>query len=766
MPVQPSPSLPDVVPAAPQPSAPRATTPHDAAAHAVAEEQRHLDAALARRVQLLDELDAQLAAPAEVDTGTGRPASEDVVDRSRRAGLRRRRSELALAGSGLVFGRVDTLDGATRHVGRVGIGAPDDDADPLVLDWRAPGARAFYTATAREPQGLARRRHVRTTGDRVTGVDDEPLDSTGAWGDGHDAAAGDGLVGEGALLAALSERRTGRMGTAVATLQAEQDAIVRAPADRTLVVQGGPGTGKTVVALHRVAYLLFTHPHLAARGVLLVGPSDRFLAYVAQVLPALGETAVVSATCDTLVPGVAPERDEKRDVAEIKGRALWQDVVTRYADSLVPAARALTVRVDGEPRTLDADRVARVLRAARAGGRSVLAARRRAVDLLLDALVDEAAARHAEMLERVEEGFEDVLGRLDAGLAAKDDRAPTTGARGGDVDGELTEDDLERLRADLVQDAVVVAVLDAWWPVVDPRTALTDLLGDAALLARLAPGLTPAEAARVVAEPAGLAPSDVPLLDALADALGTADASGTPGETGEQGEFLAHRAAARRDWVYGHVVVDEAQELSPMQWHMVARRCPTRSVTAVGDVDQTEAPHRHTDWADAVGPVFGERWRRADLTICYRTPREVMELVGPVLRAAGSRNAPPRAVRDAGVAPRDVVVTRTAAAAADPGARLAAAVSVEVAALGRRYDGGTVGVVVPRDRLDGLRATVGGVPVLTATQAKGLEWDAVVVVDPDGIAAEPRGWNGLYVAMTRCTQELVRVVVDAAPGTD
>src|SRR5690606_5739560 len=294
-----------------------------------------------------------------------------------------------------------------------------------------------------------------------------------------------------------------------------------------------------------------------------------------------------------------------------------------------------------------------------------LAARRRAVDLVLDALVDEAAARHAEMLDRVEEGFEDVLGTVDARLAAADDRAPTTGARGGDVDGELTDDDLDRMRDDLAHDPAVAAVLDAWWPVVDPRTALADLLGDAALLARhapgpsptqvrrvlaepagpaprdgslpaplagarrtpAAPGRSPPEVRRAIAEPAGLAPSDVSLLGALADALGTPDAPA------EQGEFLADRAASRRDWVYGHVVVDEAQELSPMQWHMVLRRCPTRSVTAVGDVDQTEAPHRHTDWADAVGPVLGERWDRADLTICYRTPREVMALVGPVLRA-------------------------------------------------------------------------------------------------------------------------------------
>lgn len=268
---------------------------------AIAQEQVALDVAMTRREAVMAELTARLSGPVE----------EASVAATAKRSTRTRLYELERADSGLVFGRLDALDGTVWHIGRVGVPAQDDLDDPLVLDWRAAAARPFYTATAVEPQGQARRRHIRTEDSRVVGVDDEVLYGTG---DGE-------LVGEGALLAALDERRTGRMGTAVATLQKEQDEIVRAPARGALVVQGGPGTGKTVVALHRVAYLLFAHPELARAGVLVLGPSERFLDYIGSVLPALGETAVVSATCPTLLPGVRPERRESRRLAEIKGRA-------------------------------------------------------------------------------------------------------------------------------------------------------------------------------------------------------------------------------------------------------------------------------------------------------------------------------------------------------------------------------------------------------------------------------------------------------------
>ncbi|MFE6967926.1 HelD family protein [Isoptericola sp. NPDC057653] len=725
----------------------------DPAARAVAEEQATLDAAWARRATVLDELEETLAA--------ARP--EDVAARVRVARLRARRSELRQADHGLVFGRVDGDDGSVRHLGRVGLPGATEDDDPLVVDWRAPVARPFYTATPVDPQGLRRRRHVRTDGRRVVGVDDEPLD--GSLDDS-------GLVGEGALLAALDERRTGRMGTAVATLQREQDDVVRADARTPLVVQGGPGTGKTVVALHRVAYLLFAHPHLAERGVLVLGPSMRFLDYIAQVLPALGETAVVSATCDTLVPGVRPTRAEDRDVAELKGRAAWLPALRRFVTSLEPADGPLALVLDGEEYLLPAAQLAAARRAA-AGAGSYHRARDRVVDRVHDLLTDAVADRQAELLARAEEGFEDVLGRLDAALARSDDRALHTGATGSDVDGVLSDADLDALRERVAADRGVAAALDAWWPRRVAADELTRLLGDADLLrAHAGPGtgsgLTDADVARVAAEPAGgaagWASSDVPLLDALAELLGSPADDGAgrddprasvdgrdDGTDDEDGVFVAGRAAARRDWTYGHVVVDEAQELSGMQWHMVVRRCPTRSVTAVGDIDQASSAHRQTDWGEAVGDALGDRWRRADLTICYRTPREVMELTGPVLRRAGSRNDPPRAVRSAPVAPWRRATTEDG---------LPALVADAVTGMAARYEGGTVGVVAPVARLAGLRAALpDGTPAMSATDAKGLEWDGAVVVDPDGIAAEPRGWNGLYVALTRCTQELGQVVV-------
>ena len=705
---------------------------------AIAEEQAFLEIAAARREELLESLSAELSGEAG-----------DALEAARRRMLRRQFDELRQAGAGLVFGRLDGLDGTVRRIGRVGIraaeenastnekaktddnerksGNGDGDAEPLVLDWRAPIARAFYTATAVDPQGLARRRHIRTGKGAVLGVDDEPLDGS----------ADSGLVGEGALLAALDQRRTGRMGTAIATLQREQDDIIRAGATGPLVVQGGPGTGKTVVALHRVAYLLFTHRRMAEQAVLVLGPSTRFLEYIAQVLPALGETAVVSATCDTLLPGVEVSRVESRDVAEIKGRALWRGALERHVASLLPRAGELRLRWAGEFHVLDAGTVTQALASA-VRGRPYHRARRVFAEQVHQLLAEAVAEQRATLLDEMEQGYEDILARFDRG--ARHDDGGGDGRSGSDVDGLLSDEEIDELRERIADDPAIARFLEAWWPAREPESLLRSLLADRTLLARFAPELTADEIETVAAEPGhGWASSDIPLLDAVADLLGD------DGEPRPQGESVADRARRERGWVYGHVVVDEAQELSEMQWRMVLRRCPSRSVTAVGDIDQTEAPHRHTTWAQAVGDAFGDRWTAAELTICYRTPREVMDLTAPILVAAGSTNTPPRAVRSSGIVPWQRVT--------GPDGMLGEAVSA-VQRMGQRWAGGTVGVVAPASRVGALAAALSGVPVVTATQAKGLEWDATLVVDPDGIAAEPRGWNGLYVAMTRCTREL------------
>ncbi|KUL23437.1 helicase [Actinoplanes awajinensis subsp. mycoplanecinus] len=736
----------------------------DAETDAIAEEQRFLDRAVARRDRLTEHLRDELEA-----------AVADELGVARQRMLRRQHEELVRARDGLVFGRLDALDGTVRHVGRVGLRDEDETADPLLLDWRAPAARPFYTATAIDPQGQARRRHVRTAGAVVTGVNDEPLDGAGDTG----------LVGEGALLAALDERRTGRMSTAIATLQREQDDIVRAEATGPLIVQGGPGTGKTVVALHRVAYLLVTHRQMAEQAVLVLGPSARFLEYIGQVLPALGETAVVSATCDTLVPGVVVGREEDRAVSEIKGRALWQAVFDRYVGAMVPRARHLRLRWAGEDYVIGGAVVTQIVASA-TQGRSYHRARAVFAEQLHLVLAEAVAEQREAMLAAMEEGFEDILARVDRGLPGGH-----VGASASDVDGLLSEEEIEELRERIAEDAAIARFVEFWWPTREPAAALRELLSDPAALRRFAPELSPEEIAQVVAdrapvaadeaqvvadqalvvadkgpapraaagtsteaagqaadaddprgtgEPRPWAAGDIPLLDALADLLGE---SGP--ETPPPGGSVAEHARRQRGWVYGHVVVDEAQELSEMQWQMVLRRCPTRSITAVGDIDQAEASHRHTSWAQAVQATLGERWTAAELTICYRTPREVMALTGPVLERAGSHNTPPRAVRSAGIEPWELTVT--------PQTLLENA-EQSVAALRQRWAGGTVGVVAPVSRVGALRVALPDVPVLTATQAKGLEWDATLVVDPQGIAAEPRGWNGLYVALTRCTQEL------------
>lgn len=698
---------------------------HDASANetAISQEQSILDEAFGRRDELLGRLDADLAIPAE-----------DAVHHARMRMMIQRRSELRHAEQGLIFGRLDALDQTVRHLGRVGIpGADGDDDEPLVIDWRASAARAFYTATAVDPQGQARRRHIRTRGREVLSVDDEPLDGSMA----------SDLVGEGALLAALDERRTGRMGTAAATLQREQDDVVRADARGPLVVQGGPGTGKTVVALHRVAYLLFTHARLAAQGVLVLGPSTRFLEYIGQVLPALGETAIVSATCETLVPGIAVERDEPRELAEIKGRALWQRALSEYAASLAPQPTRLELVWEGERYAIDEHRIANALASARSG-RSYHAARSAFIELVQHLLTDAIVERGEQTLAQMEEGLEELLTTFDAGLAREDDRGVADGVRGAEADGMLSEEDIEHLRDRIADDEALTELLAQWWPVLDVKNTLRRLLDDDAMLRRWVPELTAAERDAITGEPGGWASSDIPLIDALADLLGDSEAGG------EQGEFLADRAAAQRDWVYGHVVIDEAQELSEMQWQMVMRRCPSRSITAVGDIDQAEAPHRHTTWDQAVGAAFGANWTEARLTICYRTPLEVMALTEPVLRRAGSGNRPPRAVRASGIEPWERDVDES---------ELHAEVARLSDELSERWTGGTIGVISPQHRIPELQQALPGLSVLSATDAKGLEWDATLLVDAAGIAAEPRGWNGLYVALTRCTQELGRVHV-------
>jgi DNA helicase IV len=680
--------------------------------------------------------------------------------------------------NGLCFGRLDGDDGARHYIGRIGIFDTSGDYDPLLMDWRAPAARPFYLATAANPQGVRRRRHLRTRQRKVTGLNDEVLDIDTAAPGAHEE-----LTGEASLLAALNAGRTGRMRDIVETIQAEQDQIIRAELPGVMVVQGGPGTGKTAVALHRAAYLLYTHRReLSSRGVLLVGPNATFLRYISQVLPTLAETGVLLRTQADLFPGVTARRTESAEAAALKGRAVLTEVLAAAVqDRQWVPDEPLEIEVEREALTLHPETVRVARDRVRRTGRPHNLARALFDVEIVHALADQVAERIGA----------DPLG------------------------GEnlLEEADRAEIRRELREESEVQATLDRLWPVLTPQRLLADLYADPQRIATAAPMLSEAEQALLHREPGGWTPADVPLLDEAAELLGEDEraaaarrdrirrmereyaegvleiARGSRSidveDEADGGEILgvtdlidadrllerqeeadrlttAQRAAADRTWAFGHVIVDEAQELSPMAWRLLMRRCPSRSMTIVGDVAQTGALTGTPSWADALAPYVAQRWRLTELTVSYRTPAEIMAVAADVLAEIDPALRPPRSVRESGVAPWDRAV---------PGDRLAAEL---VAAAGREAAGlteGRLGVIVPAGRVDELggaltaalpEAAVGEHPelesrvvVLTVAQAKGLEFDSVLVVDPERIVAEsPRGRSDLYVALTRATQRL------------
>ncbi|MET8910415.1 AAA family ATPase [Micromonospora sp. NPDC004551] len=681
--------------------------------------------------------------------------------------------------SGLCFGRLDGDDDSCRYIGRIGIFDTSGDYDPLLIDWRAPAARAFYLATAANPQGVRRRRHLRTRERKVTGLNDEVLDIAAASPTAHEE-----VTGEASLLAALNAGRTGRMRDIVETIQAEQDRIIRADLPGVMVVQGGPGTGKTAVALHRAAYLLYTHrQQLSSRGVLLVGPNATFLRYISQVLPALAETGVLLRTQADLFPGVHARRTEPAETAALKGRAVLAEVLANAVRDRqwVPDEPLEIELPQREILTLDPETVRQARDRVRRTDRPHNLARALFDIEIVHALADQVAERIGA----------DPLG------------------------GEnlLSEADRAEIRRELRDEPELRAALDELWPVLTPQRLLADLFESPERIAAAAPMLTDAERAALHREPGGWTPADVPLLDEAAELLGEDQRAAAARreriralereyaegvleiwrgsrsidveDEADGGEILgvtdlidadrlserqeetdnlttAQRAAADRTWAFGHVIVDEAQELSPMAWRLLMRRCPSRSMTIVGDVAQTGALAGTPSWQEALAPYVAERWRLEELTVSYRTPAEIMAVAAEVLAEIDPALRPPRSVRASGVPPWD----RTVAADRLAG-ELVGATAREAAGLAD----GRLGVIVPAGRVDELgtavvaalpEATVGEQPelanrvvVLTTEQAKGLEFDSVLVVDPDRIVAEsPRGHSDLYVALTRATQRL------------
>ena len=680
----------------------------------------------------------------------------------------RRLAQLSGVERGLCFGRIDDAGGATYYVGRIGL--RDERGELALIDWRAPAARPFYTATPSDPAHLVRRRHLHTRDRKVTGIDDEVFDL-----ERMSEADRRTLVGEAALMAALRRGRTGRMGDVVATIQTEQDRVIRSGLSGALVVQGGPGTGKTVAALHRAAYLLYAHRStLERRGVLVVGPNSLFLRYIGQVLPSLGETDVVLSTTGELYPGVRATAADDPATAVIKGDLRMVEVIRNAVrDRQRVPAGDLEVTIEDLTVRLPHDTCVRARDRARALRKPHNVARKLFVTDMLTALVRAEAA---------------LLGR------------------------PLETEDLPYLREGLWEQDLVREALEGLWPLLTPERLISGLLSDPVALRSAATGkgrLTAAQQETLLRPPGSpWTIGDVPLLDEAAELLGVddgpararkrrADAQRRAEERYAQGVLevtglwetgligpgalaerysgpgpaatTAERAAEDRTWAYGHVIVDEAQELSAMAWRTVMRRVPTRSLTVVGDIAQRGSAAGARSWGQMLDRHLKGRWREERLTINYRTPAEIMDLASEVLKTVAPDQEPPESVRHGELPPRAVRTT-----AAELPESLAHVVETELAEIGE----GRLAVVTPDARHGEINALVAQAPptvnsatldapvaVLTVGQCKGLEFDAVVVVAPGEILGQsPMGGHDLYVAITRATRRLTILYEGSLPA--
>ena len=629
-----------------------------------------------------------------------------------------RLGRLDMGDAALIFGRIDQeaeAGGGRFYIGRVGVW--DVDQDPVVVDWRAPVAEAFYRATGPVPMGLERRRHLVSRGRVVVGIEDELFGDPERFRDGD----GNRLKGEGALIAALETARTGRLGDIIGTIQAEQDDIIRAPLSGVHAVQGGPGTGKTVVALHRAAYLLYTHRFpLEGQGVLVVGPNRLFLAYIEQVLPSLGEAGVQMATLGDVVGGVrVDDRREQAEVGRLKGDLRMVRFVSKAVRTRQRPMRAdLRIGHGLQWLVLPVEKSQRIVDQARRRYRTHNAARKFVEAEFYEALV--ASGR-------------------------------------GDLDPEALR---ERLRGELS----VREALEWMWPVLTPAQLLNDLLGSRALIRSADPSLTTEQVDALyrerVTQPDDLlwTASDAPLLDEARAVLGA-----RPGRREED--------TVR---TYGHIVIDEVQDLSPMDLRMLDRRSLNGSMTVVGDIAQATGAWAHDDWEGILRHLPNRRPPvRHELTVGYRIPGPLMDVAARVLAVAAPDLAPPWSVRGDGDPPRFVALTGEQAEKLDGlaevvrseleavGAGNLAVVTTDSQAADVEDALERAGIAYGRPTRQGLDAQVAVVPV---GLVKGLEVDGAVVVEPARMVRErAQGLRALYVALTRATRRVAIVHAEPLP---
>ena len=735
--------------------------------------------AVSRAYDRLDALRAQVRA--RLDTVRAAGSHGSPTQRTERDSFATmyedRLTQLRAVEDRLVFGRLDNAKGEHRYIGRLGLS--DERHEPILTDWRAEAARPFYEATPSSHGDIVMRRHITLNFREVVGVEDEVLDVHSDQV-GQASSAGT-LTGEGALLASLNAKRTGKMTDIVATIQAEQDRIIRADLNQAVVVQGGPGTGKTAVALHRAAYLLYTHRRALERsGVLVIGPSSTFLHYIDQVLPSMGETGVVSRTIADLIPGVIATGHDDPRAAKLKGerrmaKAIANAVAARERiPSELPTIRingftCPMLRVDLEQAITDAKRTRQPHNKAR--------------ESFVHSMLIVMRNRYVEQLDYTPEQAE-------------------------------LNDVMQQLR---MNDALRKTLNLAWLPMTG--TWLVDqLFAKPDQLRRFAPWLEERDI-RTLTRPKGspFTISDVPLLDEAMELLGpdpkavarqkALDAKRAEEEqfvqdtlaqagigsgiitsqmlvdniNGMDAELTAQRAGADREWTYGHVVVDEAQELTAMDWRMLIRRCPSRSFTIVGDVAQTSALGGTRSWRRMMDPLFGpHNWSLNELTINYRNPKEVSQLACDFASAEGLYISTVNAVRGVADSVRRLTLTDESL--------LADAVAHQAIDLVRAHVGadgtGRVAIIAPDALLASLRARVYAelrqtlapkeferlssqsswdeqVTICSTRTVKGLEYDAVMVVQPGRIEEDAPSRivaaSDLYVAMTRPTQRLLIV---------
>ena len=630
-------------------------------------------------------------------------------------------NDLDIGDSALVFGRIDrTPDGGgdpeSFHIGRLAV--PDKDNNQLVVDWRAQIAEAFYRATGRDPMQLVRRRHFLVDSRRLRAIEDE-LFGENRLGIGKDDGLDEPkLRGHSTLLATLRKGRSGQLGDIVATIQAEQDVIIRAPNKGVLVVQGGPGTGKTVVALHRAAYLLYTHQFpLAAQGVLVVGPNRVFLRYIERVLPSLGESGVREVVLADLVKEVRFGVVDTPLARRVKGDLRMVDLLKRAI-----AQRQRTISTDfelpfgGSVLRVRPKDVVRVVREAR-----------------------KRSKRHNELCRAVEGELVSML-------------MPSM------RDQEYT---LATARARLREFEQFRALMFTIWPSLAPQELLHDLFGSKALLRSAGRDLFTDDEIASLYRPraeslaqARFSDADAALLDEARHLLGPKPRKGGALEEADEIE------------TYGHIIVDEVQDLTPMQLRMVGRRSLNGAMTVVGDIAQATGPFAPSDWRDVLSLLPKNRDAKvAELSVGYRIPRQIMEFAGRLLATAAPGQTPPTAVREGDHDPRFVKVSK---------ADLAKTVAEEARQLVASLADGRVAVVCNDNMVESLataldeaslsygRAGARGLEamltIVPVSVVKGLEMDGVIVVEPTAMYESPDvGPRGVYVALTRSTQQLVVV---------